>query len=430
MVEVKVSFIGGASMTWMPTFSGELLSCGELAGSTIVLMDVDGGALKVMERYVNRMKTEMKADVEIVATTDRQVALDNADYVVTTFMAGGHDYWATDLNIALKYGLQTPKGMSVGPGGLMQGLKAIPMIVEIAREMESLCPRGKLINYTNPMSSIVLGLQRYSKVPSVGVCPGLEHEITRFAGLLDLPEEELEVRAAGINHCDFILEMRYGKRDVLDELVVLLAERGEEPISRTIYDIFGGLPTPGDIHIMEFFPYFMRRGTELESWGQTHNFVENRMARREKFWESLEASARGEGDFVTSYESREKLDKLICSSQFDRGDIFQLNVMNRGSIPNLSPEAVIEVPTTVDGFGFHPVQFGPLPSGMAGICSIAAAVQDLTVEAAMKGDRQIALQALLMDPLSYSLEIDTARKMLEEMLEAQRIWLPRFFDGN
>jgi alpha-galactosidase len=154
------------------------------------------------------------------------------------------------------------------------------------------------------------------------------------------------------------------------------------------------------------------------------------MARRDKFWKSLETSASGVGDFVTSYESREKLDKLICSSQFDRGDIFQLNVMNRGSIPNLSPDAVIEVPTTVDGFGFHPVQFGPLPTGIAGICAVAAVVQDLTVEAAMNGDRQLALQALLMDPLSYSLDIETAQKMLDEMLEAQRIWLPRFFDRN
>ena len=428
MVDVKVSFIGGASMTWMPTFSGELLACRELAGSTIHLMDVDEPRLRVMERYVNRMRREMGADINIVATTDRQEALSGADFVVTTFMAGGHDYWATDLNIPLKYGLQTPQGMSVGPGGLLQGLKAIPMIVEIAREMESLCPRGKLINYTNPMSSIVLGIQRYSGVPSVGVCPGLEHEITRFAGLLELPEDELEVRAAGVNHCDFILDMRHRGREVLPELVEELAKRGEEPISRLIYDIFGGLPTPGDIHIMEFFPYFMRQGTELENWGQTHNFVENRMAKREVFWRSLEDSAMGRGDFVTSYESREKLDKLICSCLFDLGNVFQLNVMNRGSIPNMPPEAVIEVSTVVDGSGFHPVQFGPLPPAIAGICNMAATVQDLTVEAAMKGDRQLALQALLMDPLTYSMDIDTARKMLDEMILAQKVWLPRFFE--
>jgi alpha-galactosidase len=428
MANVKVSFIGGASMTWMPTFSQELLSCPELAGSTIVLMDIDKPHLDVMEQYINRMKREFKADVTIVATTDRQEAISGADFVVITFMAGGHDYWATDLNIALKYGLQAPKGMSVGPGGLLQGLKAIPMIVEIAQEMESLCPDAKLINYTNPMSSIVLGLQRYSSIPSVGVCPGLEHETTRYSRMLGVPEEELAVRAAGVNHCNFVFELRHRGEDVLPKVVELLAEEGKEPISRLIYDIFGGYPTPGDIHTMEFFPYFIRQGTELETWGQTHNYVENRMAKREVFWQSIEAAAREEGDLVTSYESREKLDKLICSSLFNQAKVFQLNVMNRDAIPNVSPEAVVELFTLVDAFGYHPVQFGPLPTAIAGVCNAAATVQDLTVEAAMHGDRKLALQALLMDPLTYSMEIDTAGKMLDEMLMAQEVWLPRFFE--
>jgi alpha-galactosidase len=428
MASVKISFIGGASMTWMPTFSQELLSCPELAGSTIVLMDIDKEHLDVMEQYVNRMKREKDADINIVATTDRQEALSGADFVVITFMAGGHDYWATDLNIALKYGLQSPKGMSVGAGGLLQGLKAIPMIVEIAQEMESLCPDAKLINYTNPMSSIVLGLQRYSKIPSVGVCPGLEHEVTRFARLLNVPEEELEVRAAGVNHCNFILELRRRGEDVLPKVLQLLAEEDQEPASRLVYEAFGGFPTPGDIHIIEFFPYFMRQGVELEKWGQTHNYVENRMAKREVFWRSLEAAARGDGGMVTSYESREKLDKLICSSLFNQGKVFQLNVMNSGAIPNVLPESVVELFTVVDGFGYHPAYFGPLPTAIAGVCNIAATVQDLTVESAIKGDRKLALQALLMDPLIYSMEIDSASKMLDEMLMAQKVWLPRFFD--
>lgn len=144
-------------MTWMPTFSQELLTCPELVGGTMVLMDTDESHLEVMVRYINRMKRKLEADFSIESTTDRDSALADADFVVTTFMAGGHEYWATDLNIPLKYGLQTPKGMSVGPGGLLQGLKAIPMIVEIAQEMESACPDAKLINYTNPMSSIILG---------------------------------------------------------------------------------------------------------------------------------------------------------------------------------------------------------------------------------------------------------------------------------
>ena len=428
MVEVKVSFIGGASMTWMPTFSRELLSCRELSGSTITLMDIDAKHLRVMERYVNRMKRELKVDFTVVATCDREEALSDADFVVTTFMAGGHEYWAKDLNMALKYGLQTPKGMSVGPGGLLQGLKAIPMIVEIAQEMESVCPDGKLINYTNPMSSIVLGLQRYSRIPSVGVCPGLEHEVSRYAGMLGVPEEELQVRAAGVNHCDFVLEIRHLGEDVLPRIVEILEENGEEPISRLIHRIFGGLPTPGDIHIMEFFPYFMRKGTELEEWGQTHNYVENRMAKRDVFWRSIENAARGEGGFVTSYESREKLDKLICSSVLNQNRVFQLNVMNNGAIPNVLNETVIEAPTVVDGYGYHPIRFGCLPTAIAGICNISGTVQDLTVEAAMKGDRQLALQALLLDPLCYSMEIDEVEAMLNEMIDSQRVWLPRFFE--
>lgn len=426
--DVKIAFIGGASMTWMPTFAEELLTCRELAGSTIVLMDTNKPAMDVMERYINRMRRDLNADVKIVATTDREKALSDANFVVITFMAGGHDYWATDLNIALKYGLQTPKGMSVGPGGLLQGLKAIPMIVEIAQEMETLCPDAKLIDYTNPMSSIVLGLQRYSKIPSIGVCTGPDAQVRRYAKLLSVPEDELEVRVAGVNHCDFILEMRCRGEDLLPRAVELLAEANLHPISRTIYEIFGGLPTPGDIHIMEFFPYFMRRGVDLEQWGQTHNYVENRISKRETFWESVEAAVRGEGGFVKSHEAQEKVDQLICSALFNQSRIFQLNMMNRGSIPNVLPEAVIEVPTVVDSFGYHPVQFGPLPTAIAGICNIAATVQDLTVEAAMNGDRKLALQALLMDPTVYSMEIDTVNNMLDEMLMAQRVWLPHFFD--
>jgi alpha-galactosidase len=366
--------------------------------------------------------------VTIEATLDRQEALTDADFVVTTFMAGGHDYWATDLNIALGHGLQSPKGMSVGPGGLLQGLKAIPMIVEIAQEMESLCPHAKLINYTNPMSSIVLGLQRYSTIPSVGVCPGLEHEIARFAKMLGVPEQDVAARAAGVNHCNFIFELQVGGEDVLPVVIDKLAEEGKEPASRLVYDIYGGYPTPGDIHIIEFFPYFMRQNVPLEKWGQTHNFVENRMAKREVFWKSIEAAASGETEFVKSYESREKLDKLICSSLFNQKRMFQLNVMNEGAIFNVLPEAVVELDVLVDAYGYHAVQFGPLPAAIAGVCNIAATVQDLTVEAAIDGDRDLAFQALLMDPLVYSMEIEEAGRMLDEMLDAQRIWLPRFFD--
>ena len=428
MSDARIVFIGGASMTWAPTFARELLTSEVLAGSTVVLMDIDQYALEVVGKYVRRMEKEFDSGLTIGTTADRQEALAEADFVIVTFMAGGHDYWAKDLNIALKYGLQTPKGMSVGPGGLLQGLKAIPMIVEIAQEMEHLCPQAKLINYTNPMSSITLALQRYSSIPSAGVCTGPDAQVRHYSSLLGVPEDELEFHAAGVNHCNFVFEMRHQGQDLLPRAIELLAEADQQPISRLIYDVFGALPTPGDIHVMEFFPYFMRQNEDLAKWGQAHNYVEDRIARRKVFWQSLEAAADGQGDYVTSYEAQEKVDELIEALLFNRKRIYQLNVTNQGTIPNVLPEAVIEVDTVVDGSGFHPVYFGPLPTAIAGVCNMAATVQALTVEAAMSGSRQLALQALLMDPMVYSMEVNTVGEMLDEMLQAQKVWLPRFFN--
>lgn len=428
MSDTRIVFIGGASMTWAPTFARELITSDALSGSTIVLMDIDSDALKVVAKYVRRMAIEFDADLTILTTVDRQEALTDANFVILTFMVGGHDYWAKDLNIALKYGLQTPKGMSVGPGGLLQGLKAIPMIVEIAQEMEVLCPQAKLINYTNPMSSITLALQRYSSIPSAGVCTGPDSQVRHYSKLLDVPADELKFRAAGVNHCNFVFEMLYQGQDLLPRAIELLAEEDKEPISRLIFDIFGAFPTPGDIHIMEFFPYFIRQNEDLEKWRQTHNYVEERIEKRKMFWRSLEAAAEGKGNYVTSYEAQEKVDKLIEALLFNHRSIYQLNVTNQGSIPNVLPEAVIEVDTVVDSTGYHPVYFGPLPTAIAGVCNIAATVQDLTVEAAMNGSRQLALQALLMDPMAYSMEVETVGTMLDEMLQAQKIWLPRFFN--
>ena len=423
----RISFIGGASMVWIPTFADELLSCGELEEGEVVLMDIDADRLATMEQYVLRLRRDRGSSMGVRATTDRDAALEGADFVVSTLMVAGHDAWATDLNIALKYGLQTPKGMSVGPGGLLLGLKAVPVIVELAQRVGELCPEAKLLNYTNPMSSITLGLQRYTPIPSAGICPGLDIELHKYAELLDVAVDELIPRAAGVNHCDFILELRRGGEDVLPQVVWELERTGEEPISRKIYDIFGALPIPGDIHIIEFFPYFIRKGVDLADWNQVHNHVERRIERRARTWSKVEVAARGEGSLVESSEKLEKLDRLVCSSWLDRSDVFQLNVMNRGAIPNVDANAVVELPVLADRFGYHAIQFGPLPTALAAICNAAAAVQDLTVQAAMTGDRKLALQALLLDPMVYSMDLATAGKMLDEMLMAQRDALPRFF---
>ncbi len=436
-IRARVAFIGGASMTWMPSFAHDFLRADALRGSTLVLMDLDAEHLRTMHRYVERMVQQAGGDLTIVSTTDRAEALTGADYVVTTFGPGacdswadGHIYWKQDIDIALRYGIQQPAGMSVGPGGLLQGLKGIPTIVEIAREMERLCPGARLFNYTNPMSSLTLAFNRYSKVQGVGVCPGIYGYMDRVGKELGIPVAELSYLAGGVNHMNWVLNIQRGEQELLPTWRDHTETAGFQPISRALYDLFGVWPVPGDGHTAEFVPYFIGVGRDIETeYHLPHDYIERRMERRAKLWSGIEAAARAEGEFPEGlYESREFAEVMIQSIERNEGKQLYLNVINNGAIPNVLPWACVEAPVVVDHFGFHPVQVGDLPAAAAAVTNLAAAVQDLTVEAAMLGDRHLALQALALDPLSYTLSIRDREKMLDEMLAASRPALPRFFN--
>lgn len=443
---VRVAFIGGASMTWMPSFAHDFLTYEPLRGSTLVLMDTDRDHLDTMMRYVQRMRRETGGDIEFVSTTDRQEALEGADFVITTFMAGGHQYWSKDVSIALEHGLMEPAGMSVGPGGLMQGLKAVPMIVEVAEDMERLCPDAMLLNYTNPMSSITLGVLRYTTVPCAGVCPGIYGYLGRIGEALGVDPASMRYRAAGVNHMNWITVLEADGRDLLAEWrdytrthsrrasdsyeskYAAAFAQGMDVVSRTLYEVYGAWPIPGDGHTSEFVPHFIRKGVDIGKYGLKHDYIEERVEKRKGVWAAIEKAAAGEGPLLTGgYQSVEKAEQMIGSVVYDQGDTFTLNVMNRGAIANVGPEVVVEIDVSCDAYGFHPVHFGALPEAAAAWTNLYGAVQSLTVEAAMKGDRGLALQALLMDPLMYSFDVDEAGQMLDEMLEASRPVLPRFF---
>ncbi|MHB0875628.1 MAG: family 4 glycosyl hydrolase [Anaerolineae bacterium] len=452
----RIAFIGGGSLTWIPRFTHDLLRAPELAGSTIVLMDVDAKALEMMGAYCRAIIAESGGDLEVETTIDRDQAIEGADSVVSTFMAGGHRAWAEDLNIILKHGIQHPKGMSVGPGGLIQGLKAISQMLSLTSAMERLCPRAPLFNYSNPNSTISLAVQRHSRIQSVGICPGITIAMDWFSQLLGMGRDELVYRAAGVNHCNWVLSVRH--RDTGDELLPSIVEkinqmpRPQDPtkarefdaqkISAELYRLFGGVPIPGDFHVSEFFPYFLRPGVDLfEAYGLLHNHVENRIAVRAKYTEEIEAflasqaslppirSTRPVGSAAPKPrgESHEKLEWMIVSAMRNQGLVYHLNVINNGAITNVRPDICVEVPTMVDSFGFHPVHFGELPPAIAGWTSVHGAVQDLTVRAAVEGDRTQALQALLLDPMCYHLEIPRIEAMVDELLEANRDWLPEFY---
>jgi alpha-galactosidase len=429
-IQRRIAFIGGASMTWMPSFAHDFVACKALAGSTLVLMDIDTDHLHTMKRYVERMVEAHGGDLTIAGTTERAEALMGADYVVTTFGPGGHQYWKEDVGIALRYGIQEPAGMSVGPGGLMQGLKGIPTIVEIAQDIGKLCPKARLFNYTNPMSSLTLAFNRHSTVQGVGVCPGIYSYIERIGRTLGVPPGELHYLAGGVNHMNWVLKVLHDGQDILPQFRKRAEESGWETVSRTLYGLFDAWPVPGDSHTAEFTPYFIGKGRDIEKqYNLPHDYIERRIERRAKLWKSIEEAAWAEGEFHKGeYESREFAEVMIQAIEFNEDRLLYLNVMNNGAIANVQPGVCVEVPVMINRYGFHPAHIGELPPGAAAISNLVGAVQSLTVEAALKGDRHLALQALALDPLTYSLDLKETEKMLDEMLLASRPALPRFFN--
>ncbi len=246
-----------------------------------------------------------------------------------------------------------------------------------------------------------------------------------------------------MNHLDWVLEVtnrQTGEQllpEIMDRINALpLPETPEQAhdmntlrASAEAYRLFGAIPVPGDFHVTEFFPYFLRPGLDLfQAYGIRHNFVERRMEGKERYTRSIKGALAGTEPLPRPRgESIEELDTMIVSMLTDRGAVLHLNIINDGAIENVMPDVCVEIPVRVDASGFSALHFGELPPAIAGWTNLLGTVQDLTVRAALEGDRQYALQALLLDPMCYRLEIGQIEAMLDEMLEAQREHLPRFF---
>ncbi len=447
MKKFKISFIGGASMTWIPKFVMDILLLEGMDGSEIGLMDIDTERLEVMGRLVERMVRERQKGFIVKLYDDRKKAMEGADIVVSTCLIGGHENWKNDINIILGYGIEHPKGMSVGPGGFIQGLKNIPAIVGFAKEMEQICPNAWLLNFTNPMQSITLGLALHSKIKSIGLCHGVNEGISSVSEYLDIDEKELACRAFGINHCGWLFGLTRGSEDMMPVLRKRLEElapgmkgrwEGQEIVTREMWDVFGAFPLIADIHTIEFFPHYIAKGVKLADYSLLHNFIEKRMESRDILWGRIEKTANGElplrsalGNTANadniSYASAEKLDELIKAIVYNKPANMYINTINNGCISNLPDDCCIEVPGIINASGAYGCRMGSLPDGVAGLMTPHAYIQKLTVKAAMEGSRELALQALCLEPMCHSMKISEIRSMMNDLLESQPEWVPNFF---
>jgi alpha-galactosidase len=410
---VKVAFVGAGSTVFARTLVSDILSFPELADElTIALMDIDPARLAVSERVTRALDP----NVRVETTLDRRTALDGADYVLTMFQIGGYrPATVTDFDVPKRFGLRQTIGDTLGIGGIMRGLRTIPVLVDVCREMEQLCPDALLLQYVNPMAMLGWAAARASSIQTVGLCHSVQGTARDLAA--DLGVDELEYRCAGINHLAFYLELRHDGRDVYPEL---RAKQDIPDWNRVRYEVlrhFGYFCTESSEHLAEYVPWFIK-SARPELIDEFNVPLDEYLRRCE------EQLARPIPEAPKIERSDEYAAQIIHAHRTGVRFDFNGNVMNDGLIDNL-PYCCVEVPCTADAAGITPEPVGALPPQLAALMRTNINVQELTVEAALTGKREHVYHAAMLDPhTAAELPLRDIRALVDELLEAHGDFVP------
>jgi alpha-galactosidase len=301
--------------------------------------------------------------------------------------------------------------------------------------MEDVCPEAWLFNFSNPMQLLMLAVQRYSKIKSVGICHGVKGTIDKIARRLDIPEQELSITAGGVNHFEIITKLEHNGVDMfpaymkrLDEIDAETGYCGEW-IPRDMYRLFGGYPTNHDIHVIEFLPYYIYKGGDVTKFHQEQNYIENRIKGRDERWKLFDAYLAGEKTFddLEKPKATEFVDKMIDAVVENKPYLLYGNGINNGYITNLPNDICVAVPVLISRDGYLGTCIGGLPRGLAEFSALHGAIQNFMVEGGMAGSRDMLLAGLSLDPMCYSLSLDERRNLLNDLVEMDREFLPHFF---
>ncbi len=420
MNTTKIVFIGAGSMSFGLSTFQDIFSCGELKGSTLALVDIDGDNLKRMYDLALKMNEASKSGLKIEATMDRRKALPGAEFVISSIAIERCKLWKYDFEIPKKYGIRHTLGENGGPGGLFFTMRTIPMVLDIVRDMEKLCPNAYFINFSNPESRIVLTLGRYSSIKSMGLCHGVFMGQNDVARIMGLNKDDIDVWAAGLNHFQWLLEIR--DKVTGKDLYPLLREKSKDfdptfmPLSRKMFRAFGKYPSCSDDHIGEYLAY----GWEAGEKGYDFDWdAKNRVDMAKEI--ALRTSGKKPlGDWLS--RSQERSIHVVTGILNNKKMTIESGIVyNNGAITNLPSDAAVEVPVMLDAGGIHPIRVGSLPPAIARLCTVQVGVQQMAVDAAVNGSKEMALQTLLIDPVVNS--TDAAEKILNDLWEINKPYI-------
>lgn len=434
----KITLVGAGSTVFAKNLIGDILSFPELANSTITLFDIDPARLHTSEVVAHKVTAALEAPATIETTTDRRRALDGADYVISMFQIGGYKPGTVvDFEIPKKYGLRQTISDTLGIGGIMRGLRTIPVFLDMAREMEELCPDVLHLNYVNPMAINCWALNQATSIRTIGLCHSVQGTAEQLAEDINVPIEDINYVCAGINHMAFYLNFERkgpdGRPESLYPLIQQVVDEDRIPDwNRVRYEMFqrlGYFVTESSEHFSEYTPWFIKRDRPdlLTKFNIPLDEYITRCEKQIAGWEELRAALEDRDEPLEVKRSQEYGSYIIHSQETGTPRVVYGNVTNNGLIDNLPQDCCVEVPCLVDANGVQPTRIGTLPPHLAALMQTNINVQSLTVEAALTGKRDHIYHAAMLDPhTAAELDLEQIWNLVDDLIEAHGNWLPAF----
>ena len=434
---VKICFIGAGSTIFAKNVLGDAMLTPSLQDAEIALYDIDENRLKeseLMLQTINKNSNQNRAKIQ--SFSDRKEALKDANFVINAIQVGGYKpSTVIDFEIPKKYGLQQTIGDTTGIGGIFRGLRTLPVMFDIAKDMEEVCPDAWLLNYTNPMAILTMGMLKATKIKTVGLCHSVQvcvPELFEHLGIKDQYNlDEFQWKIAGINHMAWLLEINRNGEDFYPEIRSLaskIANPHKDSVRFELMKHFGYYVTESSEHNAEYHPYFIKKNYP-ELIDQLQIPIDEYLRRcvdQIAGWETQRDEIVNDGSLEHT-RSREYASYIMDAITTGTPTVIAGNVLNKGLITNLPENCCVEVPCLVDKNGVQPTYVGDLPTQLAALDRTNINVQELTVEAAMTLEKDKIYQAALMDPHANSeLSIAEIKAMVDELIAAHGDYLPTY----
>ncbi len=435
----KIAFIGAGSFGFTRSLVRDILTFPLLEGATLSLMDVDPERLEFSRQAVQRIVDQGGYPAKVEATMDRIEALTGADAVLCTILAGGVDVWQHDILIPKKYGIDINVGDTRGVAGIFRALRTIPVMLDIVKDMEKVCPNATLLNYTNPMAMLCRAMQRESFIQLTGLCHSVQGTAMMLANWIGAPYEEVTYTCAGINHMAWYLDYKWNGKDAYPLIRKAVEENeaiyNEEQVRNEMFLHFGYYITESSGHNSEYNWWFRKRLDLIEKYC-THGtgwnpgvyaYILDEYRKRGDTWKDSIIAWLEDPNALDLKRGHEYAAYIINALQGGEPFQFNGNVPNTGLITNLPEGACVEVPVYADRGGLHSIHVGALPASVAPLNQITVASEEMAVEAALTGDPTLVFQSIAYDPLTAAiLSLAEIKQMVNEMLVQNAAYLPQF----